>query len=457
MSQMLVAAVFASTTIDASAHPNELKFEGTLVRLDEPSTKAPNGSRGHRILIPKEVAEKRYKTLIGMGVNYSDELDSHAPTKKVGVIKKAWIEGNAIKVSGVVWKKDFPDAEKDLKQKNLGMSFEASDVSVEDDEAPIWKITDLCFTGAAILYKASAAYFKTDALAASAMSTQFITKNNGGEQMATTKEKKQGKASVAASGEDKLVARLVSALTTVNKPIIEALNNLSASNEEVVKVVQQHIDAASEVEAKKGDDDEDDDDEEMESSEEVDAGEDEEEMESSADDEDEIEDEQENDSEEEDEPGHLNKSVKFPGNKGAKTSVSTKGNHNKKAKASEVKCGSETIESLAASLEDLRTQREADRETIEGLKKQLRIQKTQLKAAGERTDRRSVSLSAGAANLLTKEGIDVGTIVANGQKLTVGEIDACMAKANMSIPQRIALKSELVRANVMDEGFVKRQ
>jgi hypothetical protein len=478
--QSLLAAIFASTVIEAQIdHPNELKFTGTLVRLDEASTKAPNGSQGHRILIPKALAERKYKTLIGMGINYATDLDQHQPTRKVGVIKKAWIEGNAILVSGVIWKKDFPDAEKDLKQKDLGMSFEASDIDVVDAKADIWTLKDLCFTGAAILYKASAAYFKTEALAASAaMSAQLITTTNGGEQMAQDAKKKNKKTSVAASGEGISAAALVKALTLANKPIIDGLNALTVSNVNLANTILTA--QASDVEAealkaakkKKGedkddddddadDDEEDDDDDDMDSAKEKDKDkeddDDEDDEEASADDEDEIEDVgDEDDEDEEEKPGHFNKNVKgYPNDKGDKTTVSTKGDHNKATKDT-IKCGTD-LSSVTKAVRQLTAAREEDQETIKGLRKQLKKQTKQIEAAGERTDRKSISLSAGAAALLSKEGINYQDLAANGEKLSAAEFDACAAKSGLSINQRVAFKTELARNGIMDEGHVRRQ
>lgn len=105
-------------------HPNKMRFSGVLVRLNEASTKPPNGAQGHRIYVSSEVAKKRLSTLIGMGVNYAPDLDTHAQRRKVGVIDKAWIDGNDLKVEGHIWKHDFPESETDLKQSGLGMSME---------------------------------------------------------------------------------------------------------------------------------------------------------------------------------------------------------------------------------------------------------------------------------------------------------------------------------------------
>lgn len=151
-----------------SSHPNLMPFSGTLLLLDEASDQPPHGAETHRILVRKEVAEKRLNTLPGMAINYSSDLTGHDPSRKVGVITEAWIKGNKVKVNGVVWKKDFPQAEKEFKQHKgrLGMSMELGDVWVADKDDDVWDLQDFHFTGATVLLKDHAAYEGTD-LAAS--------------------------------------------------------------------------------------------------------------------------------------------------------------------------------------------------------------------------------------------------------------------------------------------------
>ena len=107
--KIILQTSWTSVSIDAAgdSHPNILPFKGVLLILDEPSTQPPNGSKGHRILIPTDVAEKRLNTLIGMGVNLSENKEGHDPQRKVGVIDKAWIKGKELWVKGKLWKKQM--------------------------------------------------------------------------------------------------------------------------------------------------------------------------------------------------------------------------------------------------------------------------------------------------------------------------------------------------------------
>jgi hypothetical protein len=153
---------FDKAKIDAN-HPNKLPFSGILLLVDEASQKAPHGSEGHRIYVSKKAALQALEDIVGMGINYQPgNLDAHATRHKVGVVTKAWLEGNEVKVSGFIWDRDFPEADKELKGRNdLGMSMELSDVYVDDENAQIWNLTKFRFTGATILKKDAAAYSKT--------------------------------------------------------------------------------------------------------------------------------------------------------------------------------------------------------------------------------------------------------------------------------------------------------
>jgi len=174
-----------------------------------------------------------------MGIDYEDGFDKHNPKKKVGVIQKAWIDGNKLMCSGIIWKKDFPDVKDALKDKQLGMSFEGSNISVEDPKADVWKITDVCFTGAAILYKTAAAYQKTEALAAAAdnraICAELVYIHTGGKAMsqkANNKDRKHssknGRRSVSAAGEnEKLVGLVAASLQTALKPLVATQKTLT--------------------------------------------------------------------------------------------------------------------------------------------------------------------------------------------------------------------------------------
>lgn len=170
MEKKTIRAQTSVSMEDASLtdHPNAQMFNGTLLLLDEDSDQPPHGSDGHLIHVSKDVAEKRLSTLPGMAINYQSDLEGHDPQKKIGVIKKAWIDGNKVKVQGTIWKKDFPEAMAAFRRNKgkLGMSMELGDVYVADKDDRVWDLKDFHFTGATVLLKDHAAYNDTDLKAA---------------------------------------------------------------------------------------------------------------------------------------------------------------------------------------------------------------------------------------------------------------------------------------------------
>ena len=150
-------------------HPNKMPFSGILTRLDQPSDAAPGGAHGHKIIVTTAAAERALESLLGMAVDFTPNFDGHDAQSKIGIITSANIVGNAIHIEGFIYAADFPETAALIKTiKNvLGFSFEAQRISVLDPGADVITITDLAFTGAAILQKDKAAY-KTTKIAANA-------------------------------------------------------------------------------------------------------------------------------------------------------------------------------------------------------------------------------------------------------------------------------------------------
>ena len=144
-------------------HPNKAPFLGVLTLVDTPSDKAPSGVRGHKVVLTREAAEKALESLIGMGVNMHPDGDRHNTSEKIGIIDSAEIKGNEIIVSGYIFGCDCPSVIRQLNAcADYGMSYELANARVDDMRSPVWKLTRVTFTGAAILLKSKAAYFLTD-------------------------------------------------------------------------------------------------------------------------------------------------------------------------------------------------------------------------------------------------------------------------------------------------------
>ena len=146
-----------------SRHPNRIPFEGVLTRLDQPSDKAPNGARGHRVLLTTAAAEDALDSLIGMAVGFADTMDGHNARQKCGIINGAEIVGDELRVKGYLFGHDFPEVARAMGDPDakLGMSYEMVDAHVTDMRAEVWVLDHVTFTGAAILLADKAAYRST--------------------------------------------------------------------------------------------------------------------------------------------------------------------------------------------------------------------------------------------------------------------------------------------------------
>ncbi len=167
-------------------HPNRQAFRGVLTLVDVPSTRPPAGARGHRVLLSRAAAEQALASLLGMGLDYTPTLDGHDARRKVGIITSAEVvkfsvhrsqlpvkstgnrqlaTGNsaAIEVTGYLFARDFPEVVRELRTnaRGLGMSYEITGARVADVRATVWVLTDVTFTGAAILRREKAAYRET--------------------------------------------------------------------------------------------------------------------------------------------------------------------------------------------------------------------------------------------------------------------------------------------------------
>lgn len=143
-----------------SRHPNRQPFHGVLTLVDVPSARPPAGARGHRVLLSRAAADHALASLLGMGLDYTPSLDGHDARRKVGIITSAEIVDRRLEVGGYLFARDFPDLVRELRSNalRLGMSYEIAEARVADVRASIWVLTDVTFTGAAILRREKAAY-----------------------------------------------------------------------------------------------------------------------------------------------------------------------------------------------------------------------------------------------------------------------------------------------------------
>jgi hypothetical protein len=143
-------------------HPNRLPFEGVLTLIDVASDRAPNGARGHRVVLTRSAAEAALPSLLGMAVDYKAGWDGHDARQKCGIITSAELDGRQLRVGGYLFARDYPEMEQTIQSSGpMGMSYELADAHVADMRASVWTVTRATFTGAAILLRDKAAYRNT--------------------------------------------------------------------------------------------------------------------------------------------------------------------------------------------------------------------------------------------------------------------------------------------------------
>ncbi len=99
----------AVTMPEVAGHPNRAGFRGVLTVVDEPSQRAPSGSKGRRVVLTRGAAEAALASLLGMALDYAPSFDRHDVRRKVGVITSADVVGRNLEVGGYLYAKDFPD------------------------------------------------------------------------------------------------------------------------------------------------------------------------------------------------------------------------------------------------------------------------------------------------------------------------------------------------------------
>lgn len=146
---------------EVANHPNRMPFSGVLTFVNQPSDLPPGGSGGKRTYLPKDVAEKALESLLGMAVDYSDDLSAHNVTQKIGVITGAEIVGDEVRIEGFFYAADFPQVCTKIQdeKEDLGFSYEVR--AQTRPMGDLLQIVSCVFTGAAVLYKDKAAYQST--------------------------------------------------------------------------------------------------------------------------------------------------------------------------------------------------------------------------------------------------------------------------------------------------------
>jgi len=150
--------------VDDNSHPNKSPFKGILCSINNPSVDAPNGSDGLKVQLSRDAVENSIQTLIGMPVNtnYSEDnkFDKHNTGNVIGQISKAYISNDNIMIEGFLYPQNCPKICASIKKEkqDLGFSYELLASKYEITDENVMLVTELCFTGASLLYKDKAAY-----------------------------------------------------------------------------------------------------------------------------------------------------------------------------------------------------------------------------------------------------------------------------------------------------------
>ena len=106
------------------------------------------------------------------------QFTGHDPRNKIGVVENTYIEGNELKIDGIIYKNDFQDISRFIKNvmDSIGFSIEASFNDFEETEEGVI-IRDVEFTGVSMLFKNCAAYSDTyiEKLSASKKDKEIMT------------------------------------------------------------------------------------------------------------------------------------------------------------------------------------------------------------------------------------------------------------------------------------------
>jgi len=119
---MIALESMAVAMPEVKGHPNRAGFRGVLTVVDAASQRAPSGSGGRRVVLPKKVAEAALPSLLGMALDYAPSFDRHDVRRKVGVITSAEIVGRNLEVGGYLYARDFPEIVEEIgKERRTGV------------------------------------------------------------------------------------------------------------------------------------------------------------------------------------------------------------------------------------------------------------------------------------------------------------------------------------------------
>lgn len=253
---------FESTSVEVALsseekHPNKLPFTATFMLIDSPSDGTPMGA-DMPVVIDMEEAKNSVSTMDLMAIDcvWDDWMPEYCMTghdsrNKIGLVEKAYIEGNEMKMKGFIYALDFPDIAFFIKNatSSLGFSMEClSGLDAQDDGYE--HMTGVTFTGVAILFQNLAAFESTyiDYLAAAKKEKEKLTKEEMDALKASLKETiEAGQKEFADKLKD--VSERLETLEASKKQKVESdleakVKELEAAKEQAEKEAQKAVEAA---------------------------------------------------------------------------------------------------------------------------------------------------------------------------------------------------------------------
>lgn len=257
-------------SVKTENHSNKMRFTATIMYLDQYSDGVPGGTVWDKILLEKSECEKALDTMNLMGINCvwneyctADwQFYGHDPRNKIGVVENTYIEGNELKIDGIIYKNDFKDISRFIKNimDSIGFSIEASFDDWEETEEGVI-IRDVEFTGVSMLFKNCAAYSDTyiETLSASKKDKEIMTqeeRNTFIEEVANSVMAKinEVKEQEKQASELETLKAQIETLQASNKALEEENNSLKASaesTEESTEESEKEVNAESTVEETK--------------------------------------------------------------------------------------------------------------------------------------------------------------------------------------------------------------
>ena len=257
-------------SVKTENHSNKMRFTATIMYLDQYSDGVPDGTVWSKILLEKSECEKALDTMNLMGINcvwnewYTADWQfaGHDPRNKIGVVEKTYIEGNELKIDGIIYKHDFQDISHFIKNAmdSMGFSIEASFNDWEETEEGVI-IRDVEFTGVSMLFKNCAAYSETyiETLSASKKDKEIMTqeeRNTFIEEVTNSVMAKinEVKEQEKQASELETLKAQIETLQASNKALEEENNSLKASaesTEESTEESEKEVNAESTVEETK--------------------------------------------------------------------------------------------------------------------------------------------------------------------------------------------------------------